>query len=202
MTDFGFYLVITNPVVGYAKCAEAAVRAGVKIVQLRMKHASREDVLREGRELRRVTAGTGTLFIVNDDPSIASEVGADGVHVGQGDMAPAEVRSRYPELKVVGLSTHNMDQVRASIAQPIDYIGVGPVYATPTKDIPDPTLGLDTMSRMIAAAAHPAVAIGGIDASRLPDVIAVGARNYAVVRAVCQSEDPYSAILKLVVDSW
>ena len=200
MTDFGFYLVITNPVVGYAKCAEAAVRAGVKIVQLRMKHASREDVLREGRELRRVTAGTGTLFIVNDDPSIASEVGADGVHVGQGDMAPAEVRSRYPELKVVGLSTHNMDQVRASIAQPIDYIGVGPVYATPTKDIPDPTLGLDTMSRMIAAAAHPAVAIGGIDASRLPDVIAAGARNYAVVRAVCQSEDPYSAILKLVVD--
>lgn len=202
MTDFGFYLVITNPVVGYAKCAEAAVRAGVKIVQLRMKHASREDVLREGRELRRVTAGTGTLFIVNDDPSIASEVGADGVHVGQGDMAPAEVRSRYPELKVVGLSTHNMDQVRASIAQPIDYIGVGPVYATPTKDIPDPTLGLDTMSRMIAAAAHPAVAIGGIDASRLPDVIAAGARNYAVVRAVCQSEDPYSAILKLVVDNW
>ncbi|MDE3275299.1 MAG: thiamine phosphate synthase [Verrucomicrobiota bacterium] len=201
MTDFGFYLVITNPVVGYAKCAEAAVRAGVKIVQLRMKHASREDVLREGRELRRVTAGTGTLFIVNDDPSIASEVGADGVHVGQGDMAPAEVRSRYPELKVVGLSTHNMDQVRASIAQPIDYIGVGPVYATPTKDIPDPTLGLDTMSRMIAAAAHPAVAIGGIDASRLPDVIAAGARNYAVVRAVCQSEDPYSAILKLVVGS-
>lgn len=202
MTDFGFYLVITNPVVGYAKCAEAAVRAGVKIVQLRMKHASREDVLREGRELRRVTAGTGTLFIVNDDPSIASEVGADGVHVGQGDMAPAEVRSRYPELKVVGLSTHNMDQVRASIAQPIDYIGVGPVYATPTKDIPDPTLGLDTMSRMIAAAAHPAVAIGGIDASRLPDVIAAGARNYAVVRAVCQSEDPYSAILKLIVGSW
>ena len=201
MTDFGFYLVITNPVVGYAKCAEAAVRAGVKIVQLRMKHASREDVLREGRELRRVTAGTGTLFIVNDDPSIASEVGADGVHVGQGDMAPAEVRSRYPELKVVGLSTHNMDQVRASIAQPIDYIGVGPVYATPTKDIPDSTLGLDTMSRMIAAAAHPAVAIGGIDASRLPDVISAGARNYAVVRAVCQSEDPYSAILKLVVDS-
>ena len=197
MTDFGFYLVITNPVVGYAKCAEAAVRAGVRMVQLRMKHASREDILREGREMRRVTAGTGTLLIVNDDPSIASEVGADGVHVGQGDMAPAEVRSRFPELKVVGLSTHNMDQVRASNGQPIDYIGVGPVYATPTKDIPDPTLGLDTMSKMIAAANHPAVAIGGIDATRLPDVIAAGARNYAVVRAVCQSEDPYAAILKL-----
>lgn len=197
MKDFGFYLVITNPVVGYAKCAEAAVRAGVKIIQLRMKHATREDILREGREMRRVTEGTGTLFIVNDDPAIAAEVGADGVHVGQDDISPSEVRTRFPMLKVVGMSTHNIDQVKASVSQPIDYIGVGPVYATPTKDIPDPTLGLDTMSRMIAAAAHPAVAIGGIDATRLKDVIAAGARNYAVVRAVCQSQDPYSAILKL-----
>ena len=197
MKDFGFYLVMTNPVVGYAKCAEAAVRAGVKIVQLRMKHASREDVLREAREVRRATAGTDTLFIVNDDPALAAEAEADGVHVGQDDMPPAEVRARFPQLRVVGLSTHNPAQVRASTSQPIDYIGVGPVYATPTKDVPDPTLGLATMREMIAAAAHPAVAIGGIDAERLPAVLAAGARNFAVVRAVCQSPDPYSAILKL-----
>ena len=197
MTDFGFYLVITNPAVGYAKCAEAAVRAGVKIIQRRMKHATRDEILAEAREMRKVTAGTGTLFIVNDDPSIAAEVEADGVHVGQGDMPPAEVRARYPGLKIVGLSTHNMDQVRASVSQPIDYIGVGPVYATPTKDIPDPTLGLKTTGEMIAAAAHPAVAIGGIDAERLPDVVAAGARNFAVVRAVCRSADPYSAIRAL-----
>ena len=198
MTDFGFYLVITNPAVGYAKCAEAAVRAGVKIIQLRMKHASREDILREARAMRKVTDGTETCFIVNDDPSIAADVGADGVHVGQGDMPPAEVRARFPQLRIVGLSTHNLDQVRASRAQPIDYIGVGPVYATPTKDIPDPTLGLATMGEVIAAAAHPAVAIGGIDAARLPDVLAAGARNFAVVRAVCQSPDPYAAICALL----
>ena len=201
MKDFGFYLVITNPVVGYARCAEAAVRAGVKIVQLRMKHAAREDILREAREMRRVTRGTETLFIVNDDPALAAEAEADGVHVGQDDMSPVEVRAKFPQLKVVGLSTHNLDQVRASVTQPIDYIGVGPVYATPTKDIPDPTLGLETMGEMIAAAAHPAVAIGGIDAERLPGVIAAGARNFAVVRAVCQSPDPYSAILKLLAVS-
>ena len=198
MKDFGFYLVITNPVVGYARCAEAAVRAGVRIVQLRMKHATREDILREAREMRRVTRGTDTLFIVNDDPALAVEAEADGVHVGQDDMSPSEVRANFPQLKVVGLSTHNLDQVRASVTQPIDYIGVGPVYATPTKDIPDPTLGLKTMGEMIAAAAHPAVAIGGIDAARLPEVLAAGARNFAVVRAVCQSPDPYSAILKLL----
>lgn len=198
MEDFGFYLVMTNPVVGYAKCAEAAVKAGVKIIQLRMKHASREDVLSEAREVRRVTAGTGTLFIVNDDPAIASEAGADGVHVGQDDITPAEVRARFPDLRIVGLSTHNLEQVRSSVSQPIDYIGVGPVYATPTKDIPDPTLGLKTMGEMIAAAAHPAVAIGGIDLTRLPDVRAAGAKNFAVVRAVCQSRDPYGEMLKLI----
>lgn len=197
MEDFGFYLVMTNPVVGYAKCAEAAVKAGVKIIQLRMKHASREDVLSEAREVRRVTAGTGTLFIVNDDPAIASEAGADGVHVGQDDITPAEVRERFPDLRIVGLSTHNLEQVRSSVSRPIDYIGVGPVYATPTKDIPDPTLGLKTMGEMIAAAAHPAVAIGGIDLTRLPDVRAAGAKNFAVVRAVCQSHDPYGEMLKL-----
>ena len=197
MTDFGFYLVITNPVVGYAKCAEAAVRAGVKIIQLRMKHAAREEILREAREMRRVTAGTETLFIVNDDPSIAAEAEADGVHVGQGDLPPADVRARFPGLRIVGLSTHNPAQVAASRAQPIDYIGVGPVYATPTKDIPDPTLGLATMRAMIDAAAHPAVAIGGIDAMHLADVLAAGARNWAVVRAVCQSPDPYAAIRSL-----
>ena len=198
MKDFGFYLVITNPVVGYARCAEAAVRAGVKIVQLRMKHAAREDILREAREMRRVTQGTETLFIVNDDPALAAEAEADGVHVGQDDMPPAEVRAKYPQLKVVGLSTHNLDQVRASWDQPIDYIGVGPVYATPTKDIPDPTLGPEMAGRMIAAARVPAVAIGGINAETLPAVLAAGARNFAVVRAVCQSPDPYSAIRKLL----
>ncbi len=198
MTDgFGLYLVMTNPVVGYARCAEAAVRAGVKIVQLRMKHVPRADIVRVAHDVRSVTAGTDTLFIVNDDPSIAEEVGADGVHVGQGDMSPAEVRSRHPGLGIVGLSTHNPAQVAVSRTEPVDYIGVGPVYATPTKDIPDPTLGLDVMSAMIAAAAHPAVAIGGIDAAHLPDVIAAGARNFAVVRAVCGSADPYSAIMRL-----
>jgi thiamine-phosphate pyrophosphorylase len=113
-------------------------------------------------------------------------------------MSPAEVRERFPGLRIVGLSTHNLAQVEASRSEPIDYIGVGPVYATPTKEIPDPTLGLDTMARMIDSAAHPAVAIGGIDAVRLPAVLKAGARNFAVVRAVCASPDPYAAIMSLL----
>ena len=198
MNDFGFYLVITNPVAGYAKCAEAAVEAGVKIIQLRMKHASREDILREARKMRDITKGTDTLFIVNDDPEIAREVEADGVHVGQDDMDPDEIRRLYPELRIVGLSTHSPAQTIASNKKMVDYIGVGPVYATPTKDIPDPTLGLETMAKMINLSNRPAVAIGGIDESRLHDVLKAGAKNFAVVRAVCQSPNPIEAIKRIL----
>lgn len=197
MEDFGFYLVMTNPKVGYVECARAAVKAGVKIVQLRMKHCPREEIVAMAREVRAVTAGTNTLFIVNDDPSIAAEVGADGVHVGQDDMTVAEVRAKYPSLRIVGLSTHNPDQARAAIAQKPDYIGCGPVWATPTKDIPDPTLGVETAVAMAKSVPFPAVCIGGIDPGRLPELIRAGAVNYAVVRAVCASDDPYAAIRRL-----
>ena len=197
MEDFGFYLVMTNPVVGYANCAKAAVKAGVRIIQLRMKHASRDEIVREAKAVREVTRGTDTLFIVNDDPSIAAEVGADGVHVGQDDMSVAEVRRLYPSLKIVGLSTHSPAQALAAIPQKPDYIGVGPVYATPTKDIPDPTLGVETAVQMIRSVPFPAVAIGGLDFERAEGIVKAGAKNFAVVRAVCSSQDPYSAMKRL-----
>lgn len=197
MKDFGFYLVMTNPVVGYERCCEVAVRAGVRMVQLRMKEAPRAEIVAVGTALRRITQGTQTAFIVNDDPSIAAEVGADGVHVGQDDMPVADVRRNYPELGIVGLSTHNLEQARAAVGQCPDYIGVGPVFATPTKKIPDPVLGTETAGRMIASVPFPAVAIGGIDFGTLPSVLVAGARNWAVVRAVCGSSAPYDAIRRL-----
>jgi len=197
MEDFGFYLVMTNPLVGYERCCEAAVRAGVRMVQLRMKDAPRGEIVATAKALRSITSGTSTNFIVNDDPSIAAEVGADGVHVGQTDMTVAEVRRLYPSIRIVGLSTHNPGQALASIPQRPDYIGVGPVFATPTKKIPDPVLGVEAAARMIASVPCPAVAIGGINAENLSDVIRAGARNWSVVRAVCASSDPYSAIMRL-----
>ena len=203
MTDFGFYLVMTNPKVGYAACAQAAVDGGVRIVQLRMKDAPRDEIVTVGRTIRDITHGTDTLFIVNDDPSIAAEVGADGVHVGQGDMPVPEVRRLYPSLRIVGLSTHNPEQALAAIDVKPDYIGVGPVWATPTKKIPDPVLGIETAMRMVRSVPFPAVTIGGIDASRLPGLLQAGARNYAVVREVCGADDPLAAIrnLKRIYDA-
>ena len=197
MEDFGLYLVMTDPVAGYARCCEAAVEAGVRMVQLRMKDAPRAAIVAVAKELRRITAGTATAFIVNDDPSIAEEVGADGVHVGQDDMPVAEVRRLCPSLRIVGLSTHSPEQARRAIDARPDYIGVGPVFATPTKKIPDPTLGVETAARMIASVPFPAVAIGGLDFDTLPAVLQAGARNFAVVRAVCGSADPRAALARL-----
>ena len=198
MTNFGLYLVMTNPVVGYERCCEAAVKAGVGIVQLRMKDAPRDEILSVARALRKITACTKTLFIVNDDPSIAAEAEADGVHVGQTDMPVAEVRRLYPTIGIVGKSTHSLAQAVAAMDERPDYIGVGPVWATPTKKIPDPTLGVEEAAKMMRAANCPAVAIGGVtDADRVAELAAAGFMNFAVVRAVCGSADPYTAIRRL-----
>lgn len=197
MEDFGLYLVMTDPVVGYERCCEAAVNAGVKVVQLRMKYAPRAEVVAVARALRRITAGSDTLLIVNDDPEAAVEADADGVHVGQTDMPVAEVRRRYPGLKIVGKSTHSPAQALAAVDEGPDYIGAGPVWPTPTKKIPDPTLGVAAAATMARSVPFPAVAIGGIDESRLWELAAAGIANFAVVRAVCAAPDPYARIVHL-----
>jgi thiamine-phosphate pyrophosphorylase len=191
----GLYLVLTDPVAGYERCAEAAVACGVGWLQLRMKRAAREEVLAVARRLRTVTRGTATRFILNDDVDLAREVDADGVHLGQGDMPLGEARRRWPVPgKVFGLSTHSREQAARAAAFAPDYIGAGPVFATPTKAVPDPVLGLEEMGAVIRAASVPAVAIGGIDAGNLPDVLRHGARAFAVVRAVNGAADPEAAV--------
>ena len=194
----GLYLVLTDPVTGYERCAAAAAVCGVGWLQLRMKRAAREEIPAVGRRLREITRGTATRFILNDDVELAREIGADGVHLGQDDMPLDEARRRWPEPgKVFGLSTHNVEQAARAAAVAPDYIGVGPVFATPTKAIPDPVLGLDGMAEMLRAAPIPAVVIGGIDAGNLPAVLAHGAKAFAVVRAVNHAADPEAAIRAL-----
>ena len=195
---FGLYLVLTDPVTGYEACAEAAVETGVRYVQLRMKKSSSREVLEMARRLRRITAGSGTRFIVNDDVEIAAEADADGVHLGQDDMSITEARRRWPQPgKIFGLSTHNPEQEQLARALAPDYIGVGPVFPTPTKEKTDPTLGLERMGRIVRGSPLTTVAIGGIDHVNLAEVLRQGAVNYCVVRAVNRNPDPKSAILSL-----
>lgn len=195
---FGLYLVLTDPVTGHDRCAEAAVVCGVQYLQLRMKNAPREDVRATGARLRAITRGTPTRFIVNDDVALASVLDADGVHLGQDDLPLAAARQQWPVPgKRFGLSTHTAAQAAAAVTLAPDYIGVGPVFATPTKAVPDPALGLAAMGAIVRASPLTTVAIGGIDAGNLPEVVATGAANFAVVRAVNGAADPEAAIRAL-----
>jgi thiamine-phosphate pyrophosphorylase len=195
---FGLYLVMTDPVAGYDACAAAAVRCGVRYLQLRMKGAPPDAVLETALRVREITLGSDTLFIVNDDVKIAREAGADGVHLGQDDL-PVDAARRFWSApgKRYGLSTHNERQALLAARQSPDYIGVGPVFATPTKAVPDPILGLERMASIVRSSPVAAVAIGGIDAGNLAEVLRRGARNFCVLRAVNRRPDPETAIREL-----
>ena len=198
--NLDLYLVVTNPVAGYVACAEAAVAAGLRYVQLRMKNVARERVVQVGREMLAVTRGTATKLIVNDDVTIAREIDADGVHLGQTDMSLTEARKLWPgsASKVFGLSTHDETQALAALNESPDYMGVGPVFSTPTKRVADPVLGVARAAAIIQQSNVPAVAIGGIDRSKLPELFSSGIRHIAVVRYVCERPRPLEAIRELM----
>ncbi len=195
---FGLYLIATNPVAGYEAVARAAVACKVRYLQLRMKDALREDVVATARMYRDITRGTSTRFIVNDDLSIAMDVDADGVHLGQSDLSLAEARRQWNTPgKLYGISTHSMEQaVRAMELKP-DYIGIGPVYPTRTKTDTDPVLGPEETGRIATEIPVSSVAIGGITEANLQRVLACGIENYCVVGAVNAAADPAAAIRTL-----
>jgi thiamine-phosphate pyrophosphorylase len=173
-----------------AHVLRAALAGGVDVVQLRDKRLCGEELTAAARVARELCERAGALLIVNDDPAVALAAGADGVHVGQDDVPVARVREVVgPEL-VVGLSTHTPAEVTRADAA--DYLGVGPVYATPTKP-GRPATGLELVRHAAAHAARPWFAIGGLDAAHAPAVLAAGARRIAVVRAIAGAPDPEGA---------
>lgn len=196
--NFGLYVVLTNPVTGYEECARASAGEGAYIIQLRMKKSPRDEVIKTAESVKKVLDGTDSLFIVNDDAEIARLVDADGVHLGQGDMDIVTARTLWtaPD-KIFGLSTHGQNQHINAIPKNPDYIGVGPVFPTPSKEIPDPVLGLEQLQAIVSECPLVMVAIGGINHENLSDVLETGVKNYAVVRCVCGSENPGLAVKKL-----
>jgi len=195
---FGLYLILTDPVAGYETCAKAAVDCGVRYLQLRMKDAPREAVLETAYSLRKITRGTQTRFIVNDDLAVAMEVDADGLHLGQNDQPLAEARKAWDTPgKIFGLSTHSAEQAKQALECSPDYIGVGPVFPTPTKTHADPALGPEEVGRIMKNSPLTAVAIGGINPDNLPNLLKAGIKNFCVVRAVNDAADPVAAIRNL-----
>jgi thiamine-phosphate pyrophosphorylase len=196
--QFGLYLILTNPVAGYETCARAAVDCGVRYLQLRMKDAPADSVLETALALRAITRGTQTRFIVNDDLAIAMACDADGLHLGQGDPSLAAARAQWNTPgKILGLSTHSMEQAVQALEQKPDYIGIGPVFPTKTKADADPALGVEETARITAATPITAAAIGGITPTNLSGLLDAGVDNFCVVGAVNTAADPAAAIRTL-----
>jgi thiamine-phosphate pyrophosphorylase len=172
---------------------ERALGGGVDIVQLRLKDADDEMILATARRYAAVCHAHGVPLILNDRPDLVATAGADGVHIGQDDVAVAQARALVGADRIVGLSTHSPAQIDAAGAEPeIDYIGVGPVHATPTKP-GRPAVGLELVRYAAAHAATPFFAIGGIDAGNAAAVRTAGATRIAVVRAITDADDPEGA---------
>ncbi len=178
-----------------------ALEAGAEIIQLRDRGRPTSALLELGVELRALADEYGALFFVNDDPDLAARLGADGVHVGQDDLAVALARVRAGDGAVVGLSTHRpaeLDAAEASRgASRPDYISVGPLYATPTKPGRAAT-GLSYARYAATEATLRWFAIGGLDLSTCAEVIAIGARRMAVVRAIRDAANPADAASQLL----
>lgn len=167
----------------------ALLRAGVKIIQYREKKLKAGLMLEECRALRRLTQEAGACFIVNDHVDIAMLVDADGVHVGQEDLPVPEVRRLLGPGKIIGLSTHNPDQARAAVAAGADYIGVGPLFATQTKEDVCAPVGFAYLDWVATSLDIPFVAIGGIKPHNVGEVVRRGARCCALVSALVGVEN-------------
>ena len=173
---------------------EAALSGGVDVVQLRIKDGSDDAVLGAAERFSRVCERHGALFILNDRPDLVHAAGADGVHVGQDDMPAVKARAIVGEEHLVGLSTHSPAQVDAAVG--VDYIGVGPVYETPTKP-GRPAVGTALVRYAASHAGAPFFAIGGVTAENVVDVCEAGATRIAVVRALTDARDPELAARRL-----
>jgi thiamine-phosphate pyrophosphorylase len=170
-----------------------ALRGGVDVFQLRMKEPRDDaEVLAAAAVAREICAATGALFVLNDRPDLVAAAGADGAHVGQDDLPVARARELAGPGALVGQSTHAPAEVDAAAALGADYIGVGPVHATPTKP-GRPAVGLDLVRHAAAHATLPWFAIGGIVPATVGPVLDAGARRIVVVRAIAEAADPQAA---------
>jgi len=173
--------------------ARSLVAAGARIIQVRGKDLASGALCDIVAAVVAGTRGTGALVIVNDRPDIALITGADGVHVGQDDMPAGDVRRLMPRPLIVGLSTHGVAQMEAAPFEALDYVAIGPVSSTTSKEKPDPVVGLEGVAAARAMTALTLVAIGGITRDNAAGVVAAGADGIAVISGILSAGDPGEA---------
>ena len=177
--------------------AAACADAGARFLQIRAKNAGSAALLQMTEAVLRRTSGTGTLVVVNDRADVARMAGAAGVHLGQDDLAPRAARQLVGVDACVGLSTHTREQIAAAMNEPIDYIAIGPVFGTATKATGYDAVGLARVREAAAVASArgiPVVAIGGVTADNVPDVLASGAHAVAVISDLLATGDPAARV--------
>lgn len=179
--------------------AEALIAGGCGVIQLRCKGWDDDAVRRVGLEVRARTRAAGVAFVVNDSPSLAVELDADGLHLGQLDGPMAEARA-VVGARWIGRSTHTPDQVRAALAEGADYVAFGPVFDTPNLSRPKAVRGVERLAavRPLIPADVPLVAIGGITEARLPAVREAGATSWAIIGAIAHATDPVATVRRLL----
>ncbi|MEZ6046038.1 MAG: thiamine phosphate synthase [Planctomycetaceae bacterium] len=193
------YLLLTESLChhGSGPAVREALDAGVKIVQIREKEMPTRDLIDHAKRVREWTHAAGALLIINDRPDIALAVDADGVHVGQDDFPVDAARKMLGARKLIGLSTHNIEQARQAVRIGADYIGAGPTFTTTTKEFSD-YAGLDYIQQVAAEITLPWFPIGGINAKNLQQILDAGATRAAVSGAICGAEKPGEVARKLV----
>ena len=196
--DFSCFAAKPDPIMAVVRYAEELITAGATLIQLRDKSQPEQTrrFLSCARELRRVTWSIGTTpratLIINDRVDICLAADADGVHLGQDDLSPAAARKIFDQVKdgksrIIGFSTHNLAQLREADALPVDYIAIGPVFATGSKANPDPVVGLEGVRQARQVTQKPLVAIGGITRQNCSQIRAAGADSVAVISDLLES---------------
>ncbi|MBR5829945.1 MAG: thiamine phosphate synthase [Tidjanibacter sp.] len=176
---------------------EGAVAGGVTMVQLREKDAPTGEFVALAKRLKAVLAPLGIPLIINDRVDVALAADADGVHIGQSDMPYEDARRLLGAEKIIGLSVENFEDLERANALDVDYVGISPVYGTPTKSDTAEPFGLEGLRRAVAMSAHPTVAIGGMNASTIAEVMQAGTDGVAVVSAICSAPSPRKAAEEL-----
>lgn len=197
----GVYLVTDRRLLNGHSLEEivsAAVNAGVCCVQLREKDIPTREFLDVAKRLKTLMKPHSVPLIINDRIDIAMAVDADGVHIGQSDMPYAIAREMLKPDAIIGLSVETWEDVVEAQKLDVDYIGVSPVFTTPTKTDTKVPWGLDGLAKIKTYSKHPLVAIGGINVTNIKSVIKAGADSVAVVSAICSAEDPYQSTVQLI----
>ncbi len=178
-----------------------ALEGGVRLVQYRDKDLPDAGFEHEARAALELCRRHGAILLLNDRVEIAAAIGADGVHLGQGDMPPAAARKLLGQQAIIGLSTHNREEVLAAESQPVDYINIGPMFPTATKDHIDyPALGIDRVLELARLSRHPFTTMGGIKAGHLRDLFARGVQTVAMVTEISLAPDPAARTRELLAD--